>query len=217
MNLSRLSTLGARWTRAHTRVMASISQASWPFFAGLGMSLLALPVFGVSLYLHQQAIETAAIANRDSQKPRNESVRPMSVTENSAPKTYIPDETEFLDDVASLFKLAADQKVSLGPIEYRVDTSSPLPITVRTLDLRLNETYPAVKDFLAQLLVNLPHVNLQEVRVDRQNSQIEQGQITLKLSLVYRKSAKSTLAVNANSTSQMSADTLPRLHSDEGK
>lgn len=91
-----------------------------------------------------------------------------------------------LDDVAQIFALAKVHGIVLGQIDYRNEPNSSLPIRVRTLDLHIAEDYPKFKPFVADLLATMPHLFLQEIRVERGNAETSKAQITLKVSLIYK-------------------------------
>jgi len=83
-------------------------------------------------------------------------------------------------------------------VEYRQTSNPSLQVLVRTLDIRIHEDYPRLKGFVADLLGNMPHVSLQEIRVERKDAAVTQGQVLLKLSFVYQ--ASGIPAVTARTT-----------------
>lgn len=176
---------------ARARLMQVISEADWPVLAGLCAGLCGLLMLGASWYLQRQNHQplAAAPAALSDQAPDRRAAKlspPSSEAAFAAPAA-----STHLDDLALLFRLAKVQGVKIGTIEYRSETSTALPVLVRTLDLRINEDYPRLKAFVAELLSSMPHVALQEIRVERKDASALQEQIMLKLSFAYQTATKS--------------------------
>jgi len=157
------------------------------FFAGL------LMLGGAALFSFQahQLIEsnTAATGRRHFQ---DANTAPPAIDGASL---VLPAYSSHLDDVSLLLTLAKEQGVSLGPINYRSEARPPLPVVVRMLDLRIEEEYPKLKGFVAELLKRMPHLYLEEIRVEQGNAATSKVQATVKLSFAYETSKNSGLGI----------------------
>ncbi len=172
-------------------------QANWPLLAGLCAGMCGLLMLVMSWYFQRQAHQplaaTPPVLSNQVPAPRTPSLLPPP-----SETTFVaPAPNTHLDDLARLFKLARDRGVNIGTIEYRFETTAALPLLIRTLDLRINEDYPKLKIFVAELLNAMPHAALQEIRVERKDTAASPAQIMLKLSFVYQATAKNAVGTPA--------------------
>lgn len=178
-----------------SQALAPVRGAGWPVVLGLCAAVLGLLMGAAAEYVAQQTRQLAQ-ANQAaslSQVPGQGVANPASASTEFA--WSVPAPHTHLDDMNRLFKLAKDSGVAVGAIVYRLEASSAAPILVRTLDLRLNEDYPKLKAFVAALLVAMPHLALQEIRVERKDATALQQQVLLKLSFFYQSDAKAPATV----------------------
>lgn len=169
-----------------TAIQRTATTAGWPAVAGLVAFILGLLMLGATALLYQHARQLAdsganALSNR-SQSPAPDGNTPVP----GGLEFRAPPYGAHLEDVSLLFKLAKEQGVALGPINYRSEVSSTLPVVMRLADLRLNEDYPKLKAFVAELLRRMPHVYLQEIQIEQGNAAAAKVQATLKLAFVYQ-------------------------------
>jgi hypothetical protein len=160
--------------------------AGWPATTGLVAFLIGLLMLAASLLLGSQVERTVPIPDAPRSSPRSASNGAIPTQVGDGPAIDAPRYETHLDDVAFIFALATEHGVAVGPVDYRTEARSSLPVLVRTLDLHLAEDYPRFKPFVADLLARLPHLYLQEIRIERGNAETPKAQITLKLALVYR-------------------------------
>lgn len=190
MNLPKPRSFLPRLGLACARLKQVISGAGWPVQAGLCAGLCGLLMLGASWYfqrqIHQPLVTTPTALLNQTPNQSTAKLLPPSGAAFAAPAA-----STHLDDLALVFRLAKVQGVKIGTIEYHLETSTALPLLVRTLDLRINEDYPKLKAFMAELLDSLPHVSVQEIRAERKDTAALQEQIMLKLSFVYQTAAKS--------------------------
>jgi hypothetical protein len=162
-------------------------KAGWPEVTG-GLAFLAgLLMLAASALIAWQVGQPGSTADAPASRPRS---TPLPAAQPGARDDSLLDAPRYsthLDDVALIFALAAQRGIALGQVDYRTDAQSSLPVMLRIMDLRLAEDYPAFKPFVADLLARLPHLFLQEIRIDRGNSENTKAQVTLKLVLVYRR------------------------------
>lgn len=180
-----MSTIG-RHSRRFPAVMRAAQKTGWPVAIGLGGFLAGLLMLAASLVLSLQAEGLGRASDAPAISERSESRAAVQARTGREPAFDAPRYETHLDDVALIFGLATEHGVILGPVDYRTEVQSTLPVVVRTLDLRLAEDYSRFKPFVADLLARVPHLYLQEIRIDRGSVETSKTQITLKLSLVYR-------------------------------
>jgi hypothetical protein len=179
------------------RMARAITHAGWPTLAGLLAGVCGLLMLAAAWHFHNQAnqlLESSQTNPSGSDSGYSSSRQFARATEAVF---TVPEESTYIDDLGKLFKLAKAKGVGIGTIEYRYEPSASLPVLVRTLDIRINEDYPKIKDFVAELLGAMPHVSLQEIRVDRKDAVTLQGQILLKLAFVYKKPVANSSVVRS--------------------
>ncbi|MFN7864049.1 MAG: hypothetical protein ACK5N7_12190 [Curvibacter sp.] len=161
-------------------------QAGWPALVGLlatvvGLALLlaAWPIDRQTRRLYESRTTAPTVDTGGGAQARQ-------FARATEAHFTIPEDQTHIEDLEKLFKLAKAQGVQIGTVEYRQSPNPSLQVTVRTLEVRIQEDYPRLKVFLADLLGNMPHMSLQEIRVDRKDASTPQGQVLLKLSFVYR-------------------------------
>jgi len=69
--------------------------------------------------------------------------------------------------------------------DYRDADATALSLDTRLVDLRINENYGTLKEFLASVLNAMPHAAVQELRIERKDGTTVKHQVFLKLALVY--------------------------------
>lgn len=179
MSTSAFQNIGDPLTGLGQRVL----RLGWP--AVLACVLLAAA--GASLagawYAHTRLLETnQSIAAM--QRTQKTVVRALPASNDPLP--LAPSDTLFLDDLRAIFALAKKFGVSLGVVEYKTERSDKLPLTMRTIELKVKEDYPKIKSFLSQLLADLPFASLQEIRVERTDGLATQGTLLIRLMLIYK-------------------------------
>lgn len=97
----------------------------------------------------------------------------------------LPPLSSHLEDVSALLSLASSHQVALGSVSYSTESAAPLPLTVRHAELRVNEDYPKLKAFIAEVLLTMPHLYLDDIRFES-GAASTKLLTTLRLSLVYR-------------------------------
>lgn len=93
-----------------------------------------------------------------------------------------------LADVRSIFKLAAERRISLGSVEYPTETKRPGGMRLKHIVLHVDDEYPRLKAFVAELLEAMPHVQLDEIQIEQAPAPQPASKVlaTIKLSLAYR-------------------------------
>lgn len=180
--------------RVRNVMVGLFRQFGWPPLLGLLAAMTGLALLLAAWQVNQQARRLHAPEATPSVETSDATQARQFARATDAIFT-IPEDRTHIDDLERLFKLAKSKGVQIGTVEYRQTPSPSLQALVRTLDVRIHEDYPRLKGFVAELLGSMPHVSLQEIRVERKDATVTQGQVLLKLSFVYRASGTPTTAV----------------------
>lgn len=180
--------------RFRNAMVGLFRQIGWPPLLGLLASMTGLALLLAAWQVNQQARHLRAPEATPSLWTSDGTQARQFARATDAIFT-IPEDRTHIDDLDRLFKLAKSKGVQIGTVEYRQTPSPSLQALVRTLDVRIHEDYPRLKGFVAELLGSMPHVSLQEIRVERKDATVTQGQVLLKLSFVYRASNTPTTAM----------------------
>lgn len=157
----------------------------WPVLVGIAAFVVGVLVIGGAALLQRQAqrlVQSTAQMAAVQQLPATSSPIAAGAQAFAA---QLPPLGTHLDDVGLMFQLAKGQGVTMGPITYRSESSDSLPVVLRLAELQVDEEYPKVKAFVAELLRKIPHVYLEEIRVE-QAAVPSKVRATLKLSFAYR-------------------------------
>jgi hypothetical protein len=167
------------------RNIQSILQMDWPVLAGFLAVTCGLLILIASWHIRRTTTHVGksplpTVSNQVKYVPAS-GTAPLfdGFTLN------LPSHSVYLADIGRLFLLAKEKSVTIGTIEYRTETNTALPILIHTLDLRVDEAYPTVKAFLAELLRSMPHVFLQEIHIEHGVVTSDKEHVMLKLSFVY--------------------------------
>lgn len=169
--------------RRHLRLaqrLRSLRSLGWPALLGISLALAGILLIAVSrqLQLKQIELQTRSLkADRAIQPPNSNYARSMPAV--------LPNPSDYTADLARIFDIAKSQGIVLSSGDYRDADRVALPIDVRVVDLRFNESYTKLKEFLAAVLNSMPHSAVQEVRIERKDSVAARHQVLLKLALVY--------------------------------
>jgi hypothetical protein len=167
----------------HPRTITqSMRHVGWPVLVGIAATLVGIALSAAAWYYkHHLTTKNAnepAIAQGLNQGDQSAPA--------SEPVLLIPDDAAHLDDLREMFRQAKAKTVTILAVEYRQELKGSLGIRVRTVDLRMQEDYPKLKRFVAELLMGMPHLSLNEIRVERKDATALDGEILLSLSFVYR-------------------------------
>lgn len=179
MSTAALQNMGDSLAALGQRVL----RLGWPAVLAFVLLLAAFAALAGAWYAHTLMLET----NRSiaaMQRAQKKVVRNLPASNEPLPMA--PPDALFLDDLRAIFALAKKFGVSLGVVEYKTERSDKLPLTMRTIELKVKEDYPKIKGFLSQLLADLPFASLQEIRVERTDGLAAEGTLLIRLMLVYK-------------------------------
>lgn len=117
---------------------------------------------------------------------RTQQFSPVVAPVTVDPLPLAPKDALYLEDLKAILALAKKFNITLGAIEYKTERSDKLPLTLRTIELKVKEDYAKVKGFLSQVLADFPFASLQEIRVERTDGLNAQGVLLIRLLLVYK-------------------------------
>ncbi len=160
--------------------LRSLRSLGWPALLGIALALGGLLLIAVSHRLqvkHNDLQRKSLKAELSAHIPDSSHVRPIP--------TLLPTPSDYTADLAHIFDIAKSQGIVLASGDYRDADRVALPIDLRVVDLRFNESYTKLKEFLAAVLNTIPHSAVQELRIERKDSVTTRHQVMLKLVLVY--------------------------------
>lgn len=188
MNMHVKSDAPTLQMRLH-QVLRKLRSWGWPTLTGM-----ALAAAGIVLVLtsHHLRSEHRILQQRNIAVERMAPKLPLS---NVRPiPAILPGAVNYTADLARIFDIAKDHGIALGSGDYRDADRVAIPVDIRLVDLRFEESYPKLKEFLAALLNTMPHVAVEDLRVERKDNLATRHRVTLKLALVYRTNAPSAQA-----------------------
>ncbi|WP_431096867.1 hypothetical protein [Polaromonas aquatica] len=152
----------------------------WPVLCGVGLLLVGVLLLGLSHQLRLQK-DTLQLELRQAQKA---SPKPTAPPTRGVPVIF-PPSSDHTADLAQIFDIAKSQGIVLASGDYRDADPNALGLDTRLVDLRINENYGKLKEFLASVLNAMPHAAVQELRIERKDGTAVKHQVFLKLALVY--------------------------------
>jgi len=159
----------------------------WPVLCGAGLVLVGALLLGLSQQLRLQK-NALQLELRQAQKPVS---KPAASATRGVPVIF-PPASDYTADLAQIFDIAKGQGIVLASGDYRDADPTALGLDTRLVDLRINENYGALKEFLASVLNAMPHAAVQELRIERKDGTTTKHQVFLKLALVYAPAAVGT-------------------------
>jgi hypothetical protein len=152
----------------------------WPVLCGVGLVLVGVLLLGLSQQLRAQK-NKLQLELRQAQKPGPQ----PAVNRTRGVPVVFPPSSDYTADLAQIFDIAKSQGIVLASGDYRDADPTALGLDTRLVDLRINENYGKLKEFLANVLNAMPHAAVQELRIERKDGAAVKHQVFLKLALVY--------------------------------
>ncbi|MES2948836.1 MAG: hypothetical protein V4858_09890 [Pseudomonadota bacterium] len=165
-----------------------IQRLGWPAVLACVLLLAACASLLGAWYAHAQLLHVGK-SMAAQQRQQKTAPRSQPVANDALPMA--PQDSRFLEDLKAIFVLAKKAGISLGVVEYKTERNEKLPLTMRSIELKVKEDYPKVKGFLSQVLADFPYGSLQEIRVERTDGLAAQGTLLIRLMLVYKSPDKS--------------------------
>jgi hypothetical protein len=155
-------------------------------------ALLALALLALALLLRwqitpEQQREHGRLATRLALLPK---AFPPAATETLpagfAGLQELPSERERAGDLETLVTVAERNGLALDRADYALANAGSADVLRVTANLPLSGTYTAVRQYVADVLNDLPHAALESLQIERANAKATQLQATARLTLYYR-------------------------------
>ena len=98
-----------------------------------------------------------------------------------------PMPTQMAADLGAIYASAGRHKVDLLKGEYQLKAEPGSPFITYAVTLPVHAEYGPVKAFAANVLLDLPHASLDELRLRRQTAEAEVLDAVVRFTLVYRR------------------------------
>jgi len=165
------------------------ARRAWPVLAAFALTVSALAMLATAAFLYGQRDQAKQVAAQVhvqlAQMAERARLQPVAAL---APAAEPPLLLTHLSDVETLLRLSEQKGVSIGTLQIRSDPGPDPSYRLRVVEFRVEEDYPKLKAYLADLLSRFPHLYLDELRIDQGSDPGGKVQATLRLSLVYRPS-----------------------------
>lgn len=90
------------------------------------------------------------------------------------------------DDMARMFEMADKRKIKLLKGEYQLAAIAGSPFVTYTVTFPVKETYGLLKDYTAEVLSELPHASMDELRLERSDAAARELDARIRFTLIYR-------------------------------
>lgn len=174
------------WQRALRRL-------GW--FGLCGVGLLLLSAAGAAL-LPVLSRDTQDLARRVAQARTRVEVQTRSTEAAATPASErmtiaeltasLPSLAQNASDLEKLFELAFAHKVVLNKADYQWLNEPRAPLATYSVTLPVRQSYAVIKQFSAEVLRALPHVALDELRLERNEAGIAELEARLRFTFIYR-------------------------------
>jgi hypothetical protein len=161
--------------------LRKLRSLGWPVLTGMVLATMGLAFVLMSHHLrteHKLLQQRNTASERTTPKPIPDSLRAIPA--------ILPSTVTYTTDLARIFDIAKDQGIAMGSGDYRDADRVSIPVDIRLVDLRFEESYTKLKEFVATVLNTMPHVAVEDLRIERKDNLATRHRVTLKLALVYR-------------------------------
>lgn len=131
--------------------------------------------------LHQQARE---LADQAAALP------PARASDATRELETVPNLRDHGSDLQALFEAAKANDVTIERSDYQTATGTDGPLTVVVATLPVRGSYAQLKRFANDALVRLPHLALQDLRMERPDIGTTELRARVRVALYYRRSAR---------------------------
>ena len=162
-------------------------------YSGPAALLLLVVAMGVALWLPRLERDLKRTQSEVSARASGLRARgPVSLPEPSGDERlaqYIeafPMPTQMAADLGAIYASAGRQKLDLLKGEYQLKVEPGSPFVTYAVTLPVHAPYGLVKAFAANVLLDLPHASLDELRLSRDTAEAEMLDGVVRFTLVYR-------------------------------
>jgi hypothetical protein len=174
----------SRWWRRAVRATG---------YSGPAALLLLLLALGIALWLTRLDRDLqrtrAEVSDRASMLRARGAVSLPEPTGDERLAQYIdgfPMPTQMAADLGAIYASAGRNKVDLPKGEYQLKAEPGSPFVTYVVTLPVHAQYGLVKAFASNVLQELPHASLDELRLSRDTSEAETLDAVVRFTLVYR-------------------------------
>jgi hypothetical protein len=161
--------------------------AGWP--ATLALLIAALALLVQWFWLPSVLSDTAQIKSRTLARIQSEQSRKAVPTSHDAALAFfaaLPTRASHLSDVKSIYAQASESRLTIHKAEYSFEAEPDGKLVRLKAIVPVGGNYRQVRNYLAQMLNNNPHLALEAIHMERQDATQEALQSRLHLSYLYR-------------------------------
>lgn len=196
MNLSdlRASSRGLSRTLAGGPWQAALRRASWPLhrrlgrFGPLAVLVLAVALAAAAWHAMRRPAIDASIQRLEQQARELRQLR-SRLDPATAQETLraLPPMRQHPADLRTVFEVADAHRIELASGEYQLRSLPESSLVTVSATFPLTAGYPEVKSFTRSLLEQLPHVALDDLRLERSHIGSRELQVRVRLSFHYQR------------------------------
>lgn len=162
-------------------------------YSGPAALLLLLVALGLAPWLprldHDLQRTRAEVSDRTSRLRARGAISLREPSGEERLAQYIeafPLPTQMAADLGAIYASAGRNKLDLPKGEYELKAEPGSPFVTYIVTLPVHAQYGPVKAFAANVLLELPHASLDELRLSRDSSEAEMLDAVVRFTLVYR-------------------------------
>jgi hypothetical protein len=153
------------------------------------LSSLLLGAWAVDLHTRAEALGAAISAKRVAQSKASQVPRrrvPLAEQVNAFVDGIPPLDTN-ANDVERLFQSARQHNVQLPRGDYKFKQEPGEPLASYSATFPVKAEYGALRDFSADVLDNVPHASMEELRMTRSSADSKVLEAVIRFTFVYRR------------------------------
>ncbi|MFO1267011.1 MAG: hypothetical protein U1F25_09820 [Rubrivivax sp.] len=190
--LSRTGTLWPASSGGHWQ--AALRRAAWPIhrrlgrFGPLAVLVLALALAAAAWHALRRPAIDASIQKLEQQARELRQLRPR-LDAATAQQTLraLPPMRQHPADLRTVFEVAEAHRIDLASGEYQLRSLAESALVTVSATFPLTAGYPEVKAFTRSLLERLPHVALDDLRLERSHIGSRELQVRVRMSFHYQR------------------------------
>lgn len=178
--------------RLQWHMQQAIHALGLPGLAGAGLLIIGLMVQLVIVQPHRSEVaqlQSSLLAQHKlaQQSPTDGAQAPQAQLD----KFYalFPPRSTLSEQLRLLHEVADEQQVDMGQVDYKLSKVSGTPLMRYQISYTVLTDYPALRQYLAQVLLKLPNAALEAVELKRFNEEAEVPETTLNIALYFRQGA----------------------------
>jgi len=173
---------------------AALRHALWPLrrrlgrFGPLAVAVLALALAAAAWHALRRPAIDASIHQLEQQARELRQLRPrLNTTTALQTLRALPPMRQHPADLRAVFEVADAHRIELASGEYHLRSLAESSLVTVSATFPLTAGYPEVKAFTRSLLERLPHVVLDDLRLERSHIGTRELQVRVRLSFHYQR------------------------------